>query len=114
MATTDKDYLVRFSEVWFYLARIPNDKKLHGTLFMSYALRMSYLVACEIALRIRKQGYGDALVTNLNGDPISYDNIPVEKYTPQRFDHYEFRDAWDANLKPLDAQIPGSVEQTLV
>lgn len=110
-ATTDKDFLVKFQEKHFYLARTPGDKSLHGTLFMSYALRMSYRVAVEVAQSIRALGWGDALVTNLNGDPISLENIPVEQYSPDSYDEGELRASWDENVRSVDAQIPDGVEQ---
>jgi hypothetical protein len=97
--TTDKDFLVRFSAKYFFLARTSGDEKMHGTLYMSYGLRMSYLTACEVALRVRRLGWVDALVTNLNGDPISYENIVVEQNSPQGYDKEEFATVWNENVK---------------
>jgi hypothetical protein len=102
----DKDFLVRLSGKYFYIARIPNDRRMHGTLYMSYGLRMSYRVACEVALRIRNLGWSDALVTNLNGDPISLDNIPVEEHTPQGPDDRELASVWEENVKSLETKLP--------
>jgi len=108
--STDKDFLVRFSGKYFYLARTPGDQKMHATLFMSYALRMSYRTACEVALRIRGLAWKDALVTDLNGNPISYDSIPVESFTPG-LDERELAAAWDENVKSPETAIPDGSAQ---
>jgi hypothetical protein len=100
----DRIFLVRFGGKYFYLARTPGDQRMHGTLYMSYALRMSYRTACEVALRIRELGWKDALVTDLNGDAVSYDTIPAEEYTPG-LDERELETAWDQNVKATEAEV---------
>jgi len=106
MATSsDRVFLVRLSGKYFFISRIPNDRRMHGTLFMSFGLRMSYLVAAEVALRIRAAGWSDALVCDLHGNPISLENIPVEEFAPSDPDDAELDAAWDSNFKSLDAEV---------
>lgn len=107
VSSADKIFLVRLQGKYFYIARVQNSAQLHATLFMSYGTRMSYLVACEVALYIRQHtNWSDALVCHLNGDPVTLENIPVEQYSPQEYDHFEMEQAWHRNIHPSDAVIP--------
>jgi hypothetical protein len=86
------NYLVRFSEKYFYSARSISGDRAHGTQFPSVALQMSYLVAVEVSKRLRDMGYPDAVVTNLYGAPATADDLlaAAEDVTSS----YDFHNAW--------------------
>jgi hypothetical protein len=62
-------YLVLFGEKFFYCRRTSAGVAV-GTLYPSVGRGMPYLVAVEVAEKLRAKGYADAVVTTLHGDPV--------------------------------------------
>jgi hypothetical protein len=86
-------YLVRFSEQYFYSARSVSGVRALGTKFPSVALQMNYLVAVEVAKRLRDLGYPDSVVTDLYGAPVTAEAL---EQTPEDASAtYDFAQAWN-------------------
>jgi hypothetical protein len=62
-------YLVRVDHDSFFKARTANGEVL-STHVMSYARSMSYDAADEIARALQETGYGNAIVSDLRGNPV--------------------------------------------
>jgi hypothetical protein len=99
-----KIYLVRFATDRFFRQRTADGKAALGSPYMSLGTNMTYLVATEIAKILQEMGYGDALVCDRLGKPVSLASIQ----NPQQPDIDEFLQVWMDT--PIDAPKEVTVE----
>jgi hypothetical protein len=85
-------YLVRFSGHYFYSARTLSGDRAMGTEYPSAALEMPYLVAAEIAKRLRALGYDDAVVATQFGLPATAEDL--QEKAEDIAGSYDFNQAW--------------------
>jgi len=76
-------YLVRFSQRYFFVRKEAESDTAQATPFLSAATQFSYRAALEVTERLHAMGYTDSVVTNLRGQPLTVDNIDEpDSYNP--------------------------------
>jgi hypothetical protein len=99
-------FLVLFSDKFFYCRRTPASVVV-GTLYNSVGLRMDYLVALDIAAKLRVEGYSDAVVATVFGDPVKPSDLALsaEKLIEEAETAEGVAEAWGADPETSAAPV---------
>ena len=71
----DQKYLVRFAQNYLFVRKTADSPVAQGSRYLSTGTQFSFLAAAEVTRRLRAAGYGDAVVANLRGEPVTMENV---------------------------------------